>query len=71
MLDGKMGPVLNAIAEEMGLTMGELQEGLSKEIFQLKKFQDALIRLNKEGGGGLASLEKIAKDATGGIFKLV
>ncbi|WP_429975983.1 tape measure protein [Enterococcus sp. DIV0086] len=67
MLDGKMGPVLNAIAEEMGLTMGELQEGLSKGNISVEKFQNALIDLNKNGGGGLVSLEKIAKDATGGI----
>lgn len=67
MLDGKMGPVLNAIADQMGITMGELQDGLSKGNITVEEFQNNLINLNKNGGGGLASLEKIAKDATGGI----
>lgn len=67
MLAGKMGPVLNALADQMGITMGELQEGLSKGEISVEQFQNALIDLNKNGGGGLASLEQIAKDATGGI----
>ena len=50
----------------MGLTAGQMKEGLSP-IISVEEFQDALIKLNKEGGGGLKSLEQIAKDSTAGI----
>lgn len=67
MLDAQMGPTLKAIAKQMGLTMAELKDGLSKGSISVEQFQDALIDLDKNGGGGLASLHKIAMDSTNGI----
>lgn len=67
MMDSQMGPTLKAIAKEMGLTMGQLKEGLSSGEISVDQFQDALINLDKNGGGGLKSLHKIALDSTSGI----
>lgn len=62
-----MGPVMNAVAEEMGLTTEQMREGLSNGSVDIDDFTDTLIRMNEEGGGGLASLDKMARDMTGGI----
>jgi tape measure domain-containing protein len=67
MLENNLGPALNAIAKDMGLTSASLKKGLSEGTISVEDFQDALIKMNKEGGGGLASFEKISKDATSGI----
>lgn len=67
LLDNGLGPVLNAIAKQMGITAGELKKGLSEGRISVEEFQDSLVSLNKNGGGGIVSLEQIAKDSTSGI----
>ncbi len=67
MMNAQMGPTLNAIAKKMHMTTGELKDGLSEGKISVKDFQDQLIEMDKKGGGGLASLEKTAKDSTKGL----
>lgn len=67
LIQNGLGPALNAMARSMGLTMGQLKEGLSTGKISVQQFQDALIKMNVEGGGGLKSFESLAKEATGGI----
>ena len=67
MMNSNMGPVLNAIAKKMGITTAALKDGLSSGKISVQDFQNALIDLDKNGGGGLKSLHNIALDATSGI----
>jgi tape measure domain-containing protein len=67
LLQNNLGPALAAIARQMGITTGQLKEGLSDGTYSVEQFQDALIGLNEKGGGGMKSLQQIAKDATSGI----
>lgn len=67
MIDGGMAPALKAIAKTMGITSQQLQDGLSNGSIKVSDFTKKLIELDQNGGGGLASLGKIAQDALGGI----
>lgn len=67
MMDSQLGPTLNAIAKDMGMTTAQLKSGLSDGTVSVQKFQDELIKLDTKGGGGLKSLSKIAHDSTDGI----
>lgn len=67
MINSGMGPTLNALSKQMGVTTGDLKEGLSKGTIGVEQFQNALINLDKKGGGGIASLQQIVKDGTKGI----
>ncbi|MGX5377564.1 tape measure protein [Ligilactobacillus sp. LYQ135] len=67
MMDSQLGPTLNAIAKDMGMTTAQLKSGLSDGAISVQKFQDELIKLDTKGGGGLKSLSKIAHDSTDGI----
>ena len=60
-------PVLSAMSKESGMSMGAMKEAFGKGQLTVKDFTDKLVEMNKNGGGGLKSLEKIAKDSTSGI----
>lgn len=67
MMQSNLGPTLNAVAKKMGMTTAQLKDGLSTGKISVADFQNALIDLDKNGGGGLKSLHKIALDSTSGI----
>lgn len=60
-------PVLVAMAKDMGLSINEMKEAFGEGELTVQDFTEALTRMDKEGGGGLKSLEQIARDATSGI----
>lgn len=67
MLDSGLGPTLAAIARQMGITTRDLKTGLSTGAISVEKFTDMLIQMDEKGGGGIKSLQQIAKDSTKGI----
>lgn len=67
LLQNGLGPTLAAMARSMGITTKALKDGLSTGKISVKDFQDQLIKLDNNGGGGLKSLKQIAKDSTNGI----
>lgn len=67
LIQNGMGPALNAIAKQMGITTGALKDGLSDGTISVQSFQDALIKMDTQGGGGMKSFKETSKDATSGI----
>lgn len=60
-------PVLNAIAKKMGMSFSDFRKNFtgSNPTISLQQFEDALIDLNENGGGGMqASLQTMAKEST-------
>ena len=60
-------PVLVAMSKEFGISVSEMKKQFGEGELKVEDFVDALIKMNKDGGGGLKSLEQIAKDSTAGI----
>ncbi len=60
-------PVLVAIGKDMGLSVNELKTRLGEGTLTVQDFTNELIKLDQQGGGGLKSLQQIAKDSTSGI----
>lgn len=67
--DANMMPVLTAIAEEMGMSYSEFREAFTgtDPTISLQEFEDALISLDKNGGGGLESLATMAQKSVATI----
>lgn len=61
--DAGMTPVLTAVAQEMGMTYAEFREAFTgtDPTISLEEFEEALIKLDEEGGGGLEALQTMAK----------
>lgn len=60
-------PLLTAMAKDSGMSVSQMKEAFGSGELTVQDFTDRLVKINTEGGGGLKSLEKIAKDSTGGI----
>lgn len=60
-------PVLVAMSKEFGISVSEMKKQFGEGELKVEDFVNALIKMNKDGGGGLKSLEQIAKDSTAGI----
>lgn len=60
-------PVLVAMAKDMGKSVNEMKSDFGRGILTVEDFSNALIKMNTDGGGGMKSLETIAKDSTKGI----
>lgn len=60
-------PVLVAIAKDMGMGVNEMKEKFGEGELKVRDFTNALTEMNTKGGGGMKSLQQIAKDATSGI----
>ena len=60
-------PVLVAMSKEFGMSVSQMKEAFGDGTLTVEDFTTKLIEMNTKGGGGLKSLEKIAKDSTAGI----
>lgn len=60
-------PVLVAMAKDMGKSVNQMKSDFGDGILTVEDFSNALIKMNTQGGGGMKSLETIAKDSTKGI----
>ena len=59
--------LMDKVAESMGMSFASLKQGLSDGSVSMDEFNNALKKLDTEGGAGMSALEKSAKSATGGI----
>ena len=59
--------LMDKVAESMGINYATLKEGLSDGSISMEQFNDALKKLDTEGGAGMSALEKVARNSTGGI----
>lgn len=60
-------PLLVAMSKDMGMSVSDMKEAFGSGELTVQDFTDKLVEMNSKGGGGLESLEKIARNATGGI----
>lgn len=64
-------PIMNELAHSLGYAGAELggdfYTALQKGTLSTTEMMDALVKLDQEGGGGLASLHERVKTSTGGI----
>lgn len=60
-------PVLVAMGKDMGKSVSQLKEDFGSGKLTVQDFVNELTKLDTQGGGGLVSLQKIAKNATSGI----
>lgn len=60
-------PVLTAMAKDSGMSVAEMKKAFGSGQLTVEDFTNKLVKMNTDGGGGLKSLEKIAKDSTKGI----
>lgn len=66
--DSGFGPVFAAMANEAGVTVGELKNSFGGEGTKtVQDFLDQLIKLDQEGSGSMMSLNEVAKANTAGI----
>ena len=59
--------LMDKVAESMGMSFIEMKKGLSDGSVSMDQFNEALKKLDTEGGAGMKSLEEVAKTSTGGI----
>ena len=60
-------PVLTAMAKDSGMSVAQMKAAFGDGTLTVQDFTKELLKLDKNGGGGLVSLQKIAKDSTSGI----
>ena len=59
--------LMDKVAQSMGMSYATLKKGLSDGSISMEQFNNALLKLDKEGGAGMSALSESAKSATGGI----
>lgn len=62
-----IGPLMQKIADDMGISIADLREGLSKGTISIDEFNRELLKLDKEGGAGMGAMKDTAHDSVGGI----
>lgn len=63
--------IMDELAKSLGYTSGrmsgDMYEALQKGTLSVETMMDALVKLDKEGSGSMASLQSIVRQSTGGI----